>query len=51
MWTLTNAIKIIPCHLYNIADFGDVNTRKLPVLYTKENLACVDLHGQYQVFM
>lgn len=42
--TSTNATKIIPYHLYDIADFGDVNTLKFPVLYARENLACVDLN-------
>lgn len=42
MGTITNAIKITSCHLYDFADFGDVNIRKLPVLFTRENLACVD---------
>lgn len=42
MGTFTSAIKIISCHLYDFADFGDVNICKLQVLYARENLACVD---------
>lgn len=42
--TTTNATKIIPYHLYDIADCGNVNTLKFPVLYARENLACVDLN-------
>lgn len=42
MGTFTSAIKIISCHLSDFADFGDVNICKLPVLYARENLACVD---------
>jgi hypothetical protein len=49
--TFANALKIIPCHRYDNADFGDVNTLKLPVLYDRENLARVDLNNLDKVFI